>query len=166
MITNVLVCLDGTELGEAILPLAADIAERFSSKIVLLNVIFKPFHVRGIEKAEIVVKQSAWIPENEEKVDNYLEQFAEILRKRSLDVECVTIEGTIEESIITYARTYKIGLIALATHDRSSLSRMFLGSTTDFVIRKSGIPVLVLCPDNSPVSYAGKKQTDTKSLGL
>jgi nucleotide-binding universal stress UspA family protein len=166
MIANVLLCLDGTGLGAAILPLAAEIAERFSSKIVLLNVLFSPFRVRGLDKAEIVVKQSTLIPEYEEEVDNYLEQLAETLRKKGLTVECVTIEGTIEESIIVYARKYEIDLIALATHDRSSFCRFFLGSTTDYVIRKSGIPVLILCPDNAPDLDARKLSSETNFYPL
>jgi len=145
MIENILVCLDGTGLSESILPLATEIAERFGSKVVLLNVLIVPLHLSGVGKAEIVVKQSTWVSEREEEVDDYLEQIAEPLRKRGLDIECVTIEGSVEESIITYAKTYDVGLIAMASHGRSGLNRLVSGSATESVLRKSGIPVLAVC---------------------
>jgi nucleotide-binding universal stress UspA family protein len=145
---NILVCLDGSDLSEAILPPVTAIAERFHSKVVLLNVILVPTVLASLGKTEIEPSESTQLTESEEKAYDYLEDIAETWRKKGLDVECATVEGTIEESIITYARTYKIGLIALTTHDRGALSRLIVKSTTDFVLRKSGIPVLAICPDN------------------
>jgi nucleotide-binding universal stress UspA family protein len=147
---NILVCLDGSRLSEAILPPVAAIARRFNSKVVLLNVIVVPSVLDGLGKTEIEPSESTQPTEPEEKAYDYLEDIAETWREKGLDVECATVEGTIEESIITYARTYKIGLIALATHDRGALSRLIAKSTTDFVLRKSGIPILAICPDNVP----------------
>jgi nucleotide-binding universal stress UspA family protein len=147
---SILVCLDGSKLNEAILPHVAAIAEHFHSKIVLLNVIVVPLVFTGLGKIEIEPSESTPMMEFEEKVDGYLEDIAENWRDKGLDVECATVVGTIEESILTYAKTYKIDLIALATHDRGALSRLIVKSTTDFVLRKSGIPVLAICLDNVP----------------
>ncbi len=146
MIENILVCLDGSKLSEAILPLAAELAEQFGSKVVLLNVIVVPTVLAGFGETEIELTQSTRSSEQEEKVDYYLESLAQTLREKGLDVECVTVEGTVEESIITYAKTYEIGLIALTMYGRSGFSRSILGSTTELVLRKSGIPVLAICP--------------------
>jgi nucleotide-binding universal stress UspA family protein len=154
MIENILICLDGTELSESILPLAVEIAERFGSKIVLLNVLIVPLYLSGIGRAEVVVKHSVQISEHEEEVDTYLERIAEPLRKRGLDVDCVTIEGTVEESIMAYARTYEVGLIAMVSHGRSGLNRLVSGSATESVLRKSGIPVLAVCPSKAVKAVA------------
>jgi nucleotide-binding universal stress UspA family protein len=147
---NILVCLDGSRHNEAILPLVAEIAEHFSSKVTLLNVIIVPGVLTDIGKTEIEPSESTQLTESEEKTYDYMETTAETWREKGLDVECATVEGTVEESIITYARTHKIGLIALTTCDRGVLSRLIIKSTTDFVLRKSGIPVLAICPDNVP----------------
>ena len=146
MIENILVCLDGSKLSEAILPLAAELAEQFGSKVVLLNVIVVPTVLAGFGETEIEPTQSTRSSEQEEKVDYYLESLAQTLREKGLDVECVTVEGTVGESIITYAKSYEIGLIAIAMYGRSGLRRCILGSTTELVLRKSGIPVLAICP--------------------
>ena len=149
MIENILVCLDGTELSESILPLATEIAEHFGSKIMLLNVLIVPLHLSGVGKVEVVLKQSSQVSEREEEMDNYLERTAEPLRKRGLNVECITVEGTVEESIIACARKYDVGLIAMASHGHSGLGRIILGSATESVLRKSGIPLLTVCPDKA-----------------
>jgi len=145
---NILVCLDGSYLSEAILPSVIALAEHFHSKIVLLNVIVVPSVLAGLGKTEIEPGDSARLTESEEKAYDYLDDIAETWREKGLNVECATVEGTLEESITTYAKTYEIDLIALTTHDRGALSRLIVKSTTDFVLRKSGIPVLVICPDN------------------
>jgi nucleotide-binding universal stress UspA family protein len=149
MIESVLVCLDGSKLSEAILPLAAELAKQFGSKVVLLNVIVMPTVFADLGKTELEPTQSTQFSEQEKEANYYLESIARTLRDKELDVECVTVEGTIEESIITYARAYGISLIALATHGRSGLSKLILGSTTEFVLRESGIPVLAICPDKT-----------------
>jgi nucleotide-binding universal stress UspA family protein len=161
MFENILVCLDGSKLSEAILPLAAELAKRFGSRVVLLNVIVVPTVLAGFGKTEIEPTQSTQFSEQEseqeEESNYYLESIAGTLREKGLDVECVTVEGTIEESIITYARNYEIGLIALSTHGNSGLSRFILRSTTEFILRKSGIPVLAICPRGTPVLNAGDR---------
>ena len=45
--------------------------------------------------------------------------------------------------IVEYAQSAEIDLIVMATHGRAGLGRLFLGSVTDEVIRRAGIPVLV-----------------------
>jgi nucleotide-binding universal stress UspA family protein len=147
---NILVCLDGSAAGEAIIPYAAALAGRFGSKVVLLKVSILPALLAGLGEAEIEPDESSEPDESEEDTSCYLERIARFLREEGLDVECVTITGPLEESIITFGRTFGIGLIAMSTHDRGILSRLISGSTTDFVLRKSGIPVLSICPDNIP----------------
>lgn len=157
MIDRILVCLDGSRLSEVILPIVAEVAKRFCSKVVLLNVIVVPTALAGLGKTEIETTRSIQFTAREEKAYNYLESIAETWREKGLDVECVTVEGTIEESIITYARTYEISLIALVTHGRAGLGRFLPGSTAETVLRKSGIPVLAICPDKTSLLNTGDK---------
>lgn len=149
MIKNILVCLDRTEFSESILPIATEIAERFSSKILLLSVFVEPTVLFGRGETIIESEPRSEVSEQEAEMGDYLERIAGPLREKGLEVECTTVRGTIEESIITCAKTYEISLIALATHDRSAFSRLVFRSTTDYVLRKSGIPILAICPQKS-----------------
>jgi nucleotide-binding universal stress UspA family protein len=148
MFENILVCLDGSELAETILPFVAELAERLGSKVVLLSVLVMPAMFSGLGETVVEPEPSTGVPEHEAKIDYYLECTAEPLRQRGLHVECATVEGTVEESILAYAKAYEISLIALATHGCGRLGRLAFGSTTDFVLRKSGIPVLSISTAN------------------
>lgn len=150
MFNKILVCLDGSKVSEAILPFVAELAETFSSTVLLMNVFIVPTLLHGLGKAEIDPNWSMEIPEYHEDAVSYLKSAAGPLLKRGLDVECIIVEGTVEESIIACARAYKINLIALVSHNRGTLGRLVQGSTTDFVIRKLGIPILLVNP-NAPV---------------
>ncbi len=148
MFENILVCLDGTKFSEAIIPIVAELAMHFRSKIILLNVIIVPFLPVSVGKIELEPKQSTEISEGEEEAARYLDYTARTLMDRGLDVDCVIVEGTVEESIIACARTYKANLIALASHNRCRLISFVLGSITDFIQKKARIPVLSINPQS------------------
>jgi nucleotide-binding universal stress UspA family protein len=54
--------------------------------------------------------------------------------------------GSPGESIVSYADENGFGLIALVTHGRSGLGRLVFGSVADFIIRRSGLPILLIKP--------------------
>jgi nucleotide-binding universal stress UspA family protein len=149
MFNNILVCLNGTKHSEAILPFVAELAETFHSKVLLLNVLIIPTLLNGLGKAEIDPNWSIEISECNKDAANYLNFVAGPLLERGLDVECLIVEGTVEESIVACAKAYKVGLIAMITNNRGILSKLVQGSTTNFVIKKLGIPILLLNPKAS-----------------
>ncbi|WP_227377757.1 universal stress protein [Haladaptatus halobius] len=65
-----------------------------------------------------------------------------------LDLETVTAvqRGFADETILDYIDDHDIDLVVMGTHGRTGLSRYFLGSVTERVIRSAPIPVLVLRP--------------------
>jgi nucleotide-binding universal stress UspA family protein len=146
MFENILVCLDGTRFSEAIIPIVAELATQFHSKVILLNVIIMPSLLEGLGKVELGPERLTVESEYEEEAARYLDYTAITLRERGLDVECVTVEGTVEESILACARTYKASLIALVNHNHCRFSRFVLGSITDIIQKKAGIPVLSINP--------------------
>jgi nucleotide-binding universal stress UspA family protein len=134
MFERILVCLDGSELAEQILPFAKQQALRFSSEVHLLHVV---------EKTD---QEHERIGSEEFQAPLYLENTAASLRKNGIDVNCVTMEGTAGEVILDYADQHHMGLIAMATHGRSGLGRAVRGSVANFVLRESGLPILSLKP--------------------
>jgi nucleotide-binding universal stress UspA family protein len=153
MLEKILVCLDGSELAEAILPLVTDLAKRLGSKVILLRVLVKPTWFSGLGETVIEPRQSIETSECEVNIDAYLERVARLLWEKGLDVECESIEGPIGESIVTYAKANEVSLIALATHGHGRLKKLALGSIADFVLRKSGIPVISISPVSTSVRH-------------
>jgi nucleotide-binding universal stress UspA family protein len=147
MFQKILVCLDGSKLAEQILPYAAEQAARFGSSLVLFQVVSLASipAPTGIESVPVVVPDNL-LAEAEAAAKDYLDGLAPPLRERGLKVQCVTVIGHPAESIVSYAEENRFDLVAIATHGRSGLRRLVFGSVADYVIRKSGLPILLIKP--------------------
>jgi len=151
MFERILVCLDGSELAEQILPYATEQALRFNSKLMLLQVVNMPSSVYTASVAgelpqtgDIIAKQ---IQTQEVEARAYLDRVTKSLQKRGMNVEYVVL-GPLQpgKAIVKYAQDNAIDLICIATHGRSGLGRVVFGSVADLVLRESGLPILVIKP--------------------
>ncbi len=57
------------------------------------------------------------------------------------------VEGSPKVEIVRYARTQEIDLIVLATHGRSGLAHIIIGSVAESVVRTAPCPVLTVRPE-------------------
>jgi nucleotide-binding universal stress UspA family protein len=57
------------------------------------------------------------------------------------------VEGSPKEAIVRYARTQEIDLIVLATHGRTGLAHLLIGSVAENVVRTAPCPVLTVRPE-------------------
>jgi nucleotide-binding universal stress UspA family protein len=152
MFEKIVVCLDGSELAEQILPYAAEQALHFGSVVVLLRVVPEPVIVTpgipGVAGTILVTSRMEQRVEKEESESGmYLRAVAErLLAGHRLHAECVTLLGAPGQSIVEYATANEVGLIAIATHGRSGPGRAIFGSVADFVLRQSRLPILLVRP--------------------
>ena len=152
MFNKILVCFDGSELAEKILPYAVEEAVRFDSDLVLFRVISEPYiiglalpgmpgipiNAPNTEKLEIEEVQEA---------KEYLKSIADKLQtEKNLRVSYDSVIGTPGPAIIEYCEKQKIELIAMVTHGRSGPGRVILGSIAEYVIRHSTLPILLMRP--------------------
>lgn len=139
MFKRILVCLDGSELAEHILPHVAEIAAQGSARVILLKVL--PESIGGItgisQKTPASVRQRA---------EEYLKGVASPLEAAGAETSCVSLLGKAEEVIVRYARDNQIDLIAMATHGRGGLQNTLFGSVAQHVLRESGLPLLLIRP--------------------
>ena len=154
MFKKILVCLDGSDLAEQILPYVKEQAKSFKSTVVLLHVTPEPvIEAPGIPGEPGYPLQTKSMLRGMEKEmirsEEYLGNLALGFKKLGIRTKCEILEGLAGESIIKYAKANSINLIALVTHGRSGVGRMILGSTADFVIRESGLPILIIRPQHN-----------------
>jgi nucleotide-binding universal stress UspA family protein len=149
MFTRILVPLDGTPEGERALPVAAEIARRFDATVLLLQVTPGYGQVIGVTATEPfgagagAMQAAAEVAARAEaSASAYLDR----LRSEFGSDEWITdiAEGDSAAAIVEAARKFGADLIVMATHARTGLKRLFLGSVADDVIRQAGIPVLVV----------------------
>jgi nucleotide-binding universal stress UspA family protein len=151
MFKNILVCLDGSQFAEQIIPYALEQASAFKSKITLLRVVSMPGIVAlNIPGSPGVPAHSSSMPEHHqrdrEEAKAYLKRAAQPFHERGLQVKSVTLEGPPGSTIINYASENNIDLIAIASHGHSGLRHLLFGSVAEFVVRESGVPILMIRP--------------------
>lgn len=139
MFKKILVCLDGSDLAEHVLPHVSDMVEQGPTKIVLLKVL--PETIGGVTG---VSQKTPWTMQ--QRAEEYLRGLASPLEAAGIEVTCVTTLGKAEEVIIRYARDNHIDLIAMATHGRGGLQNTLFGSVAQHVLRESGLPMLLVRP--------------------
>ena len=153
MFSNILLPLDGSELGEKALPVAQDLARAFSATVHLVQAASRQPELeagRGsgftsVQEAEFQRSMARRLVETQiAKGKEYLEGVAERLKTAGLKVETAIREGAADEKIVEYAKQHGVDLIVMGTHGHGRLRTFFLGSVTDRVVRSAVAPVLVL----------------------
>lgn len=152
MFEKILVCLDGSGAAERILSYITDDALRLHSKVILLRVVSPPetiipVNIPGSPGIPVSTKGAIRQTITEEnEAETYLKRIAEPLRGKGLNLECVVLPGFAGEAIMNYAQENDCKLIAISTHGHGGLRRLALGSTADFVVHRSPLPVLTVRP--------------------
>lgn len=141
-LTEVLVALDGSELSELVLPYVEDIALKLSLKVTLVRVI------SGISAAFVAEHPYEGSTEVQTALENecneYLQNHADRLAAKGLEVERIVMRGAPAIQILDLIRQRPHDLVVLATHGRSGINRMIMGSVAEKIIRASNDPILVV----------------------
>lgn len=145
MSNPILVPLDGSELAEESLPLAIELAERWREPLHLVAVhesvsIFiapeaGPSSLMGLDQ------------EVRKNLKGYLERTAErVAAGRGTTVLPVLLDGDVVHALAHHATSQIARLVVMTTHGRGGVSRMFLGSVADKLIRHLRCPVILATP--------------------
>ena len=97
---------------------------------------------------QAVLQKMDTLQENlKEQANKYLNGVAEKLRAEGLTVKTkVDVDEKPAHAILEDVETAPADVVAIETHGRSGLSRFFLGSVADKVVRGSHVPVLLHRP--------------------
>jgi nucleotide-binding universal stress UspA family protein len=147
MYRKILVPLDGSELAERVLPHVEPLARCMDAEVILFRV-----PIYAYEAAHVVsgIPTYATKPLPEERAaaikeaHDYLERVKQDLEKSGLRVSTALKEGATSASIIEFARSENVDLIAMSTHGRTGLRRAIFGSVAEDVLRNTGKPVLLI----------------------
>ncbi len=133
----VLVPLDGSEFSESALPAALTIARRWNARLEIVTVQTDP---SMLAQDLLELPSYGWF-------EQYVEEVAERVHGEAGFTVCATVlKGSPAEAIQNHAAARGVDLVVMATHGRGPMSRFWLGSTADGLIRRSTIPILLLRP--------------------
>ncbi|GHO42335.1 universal stress protein [Ktedonospora formicarum] len=147
MFKRVLVPLDGSELSECVLPLAAIIARKAGGSLILLRC------VRMIDDlASRIAYNNAYAlfmynydeTDSTEEARRYLVHVAHTRVPDDVQVQKYVLTGEPASAILMFAQEQQADLIVASTHGRSGFKKWMLGSVTQKLVRHNSIPVLVV----------------------
>lgn len=139
----ILVPLDGSERAEAILPHAEDLAQCYRAKVIFLLVVEPEPLIVGPDVVYPVVNQEM-MAERTKAAESYLADRRAEFEARGIEVETRVAHGPVVEEIINRAERSKVDLIAMASHGRTGLSRVFYGSVAAGVLHKVDRPLFLI----------------------
>lgn len=152
MAKTILVPLDGSTFAEHALPVATGLARASGGRLHLVQVHEVP--VVPTSPDLLVPYDAQWDSALRQQEEEYLGSVANRVAERAgIQARTELLSGPAEMALATYAREMDVDLVVMTTHGRSGLSRMWLGSVADGVIRRSQVPVLLLRPSHAEVDY-------------
>ena len=168
---KILIPLDGSDFSLQIIRVVLDFFDPRDVSLILLRVAQPPSLPLEASSARTLLSGSLPLSGSYETYASAVEQEYEAAEKELQAVRAQLMEalqpeadhlrslgyavkmevefGDPAQRIVQYASDEGIGLIAMATHGRSGLSRLMLGSVAERVLRSASVPVLLLRPDPS-----------------
>jgi nucleotide-binding universal stress UspA family protein len=145
MYRSILVPLDGSRFGEHALPLALSLARRAGASLHLVEV-----HTAYLYAESGLVYDDQIDTMLREQERGYLEAVVKRLRAVSpVPISHILQDGAVSDTLAAQAAATGVDLIVMTTHGRGPLSRFWLGSIADELVRRAAVPVLLVRPEET-----------------
>ncbi|WP_129626520.1 universal stress protein [Candidatus Oscillochloris fontis] len=142
---HILIPLDGTELAEQATNVVLQMRGSHAAHLDLVRVVEPLVHgftLSGVEPViDVEAQEQAW-----QQATLYVEEVAVPLRAKGHVVMTYAPIGHIANALLERAEKDGVALIAMTTHGRKGMARMFMGSVADKVLRSTTLPVLIYRP--------------------
>jgi nucleotide-binding universal stress UspA family protein len=149
MYKTILVPLDGSARAEYILPHVENLAINYKAKVILLQVM-EPLQIVNpsihvTDALTDTVKESLNdFNRRYEEINTYLSGRQGEFKEKGIDVRKFVEQGPVVETVISVAQRENADLIAMASHGRSGMSRVFYGSVAAGVLQQIDRPMLLI----------------------
>ena len=133
---KIVVALDGSGRGESILPDAFRLAKKFGSTLDVVRVALPIVNPSGVGEIRM-------IPCPPDDPMPYLNAVVERAKNEGIDAHAVGLEGRACTQILHHVEESGADLLCMATHGRTGLTRVIMGSIAEEMLRKVSCPVLL-----------------------
>ena len=143
MFKRILVPLDGSELAERALPVAARLARASEGTLLLLRVADIPIENQPGKTPAQTYGEKA-LEKGLDTALEYLESIAVSEEVADIDIEAEALLGAVAPTILSCAQSRDADMIVMCSHGYTGFKRWSMGSVTEKVARQSPVPVLVV----------------------
>jgi nucleotide-binding universal stress UspA family protein len=144
-IQRILLATDFSKHSVTAMKYACELVERFSAELHLLHALETHIATTPVFGIGLVLPQ--YLHESRVAAEKALVSVLDPQWSTGRKVVQVLVEGSAKVEIVRYARAQAIDLIVLATHGRSGLDHVIIGSVAESVVRTAPCPVLTVRPE-------------------
>ena len=148
MYKTILVPLDGSKRAEAIVPHVEQLALKYGAKVIFLQVVQPHATLSGVDAVPGEVYRKAY-EQQQLEAQKYLEGMAGTFREKGIATAAHIVSGRIIDQILSVAEREQIDLVAIASHGRTGLARVFYGSIAAGILNRIDRPLLLVRSRNS-----------------
>ena len=139
---KILVPVDFSDITTEVLDYAIHLANEDSSSITVLHVA-PPSPIFPGPDAEPIMMQT-YVNEELQREKEELRAITEHIQKQGVEANSVLLQGSIIDTIIDEAKEMQADMIVMGKESHGLLYRTLLGTTSEGVIRRARIPVLII----------------------
>ena len=140
---------EGSDSEGAAISLAVRLARRFDADLRLVRVETTPLIIQTMVPTSELITEQALLDERLARLRKLEALGTECRALGDIRVMTVLEDGPVSPTLRDYARRFNVDLIVMSSHSRGGVKRIALGSATDYLIRHTNIPVLVVRPSDS-----------------
>jgi nucleotide-binding universal stress UspA family protein len=142
MYHKILVPLDGSKRAERILPHVEEMAKRYKAKIILLQVV--EYKALTTSQGALINLSDQELDQAKKQAETHLKGLQGGFRGKNIESKIHVIYGSVVEGILNMAAQEDVDLIALASHGRGGLARVFYGSVAAGLLHRVDRPLLII----------------------
>ena len=139
----ILVPLDMSPRAERILPHVEDLAHRYEAKVIFLYVLEHNNGIVGPNGSQVDLSEEV-VRKRKKEAEIYLASWQGEFREKGITARTRLEHGPVVATIINVAEREKADLIAMASHGRGGVSRVFYGSVAAGVLQRVDRPLLLI----------------------
>ena len=144
MFSKILIPLDGSENGEAVLPYIKELTCRLKSEVTLLQVVAPGQYVHTVGGLNYILFSEQHVETMRADAKQYLEKVGRKLTDTKATIRFEVKTGHTAQEIIKFADETNTRLVAISTHGRSGVRRWISGNVAYKVLQAGHTPLLLV----------------------
>jgi nucleotide-binding universal stress UspA family protein len=144
MFTSILLPTDGSDLSDKATATAVQFAKLNQARIVAISVI-QPLPFTAVGDGGVMIDSGQFATQMQTAARSHIDKVAAAANAAGVPFEgLITMSPSPSDEIVEAAKKFNCDIILMASHGRSGLNRLLLGSETQKVLAHTTLPVMVL----------------------
>jgi nucleotide-binding universal stress UspA family protein len=144
ILKKILVPLDGSREGEAVIPHVEWFASGLGAEVVLFQALAGGYHTITAKGYEYAIYPEQQVASEKAFAEDYLARVGKQLKEKGITLRVEVRTGNAAEEIIEFAGEVSADMVAMSTHGRSGVRRWVLGSVAEKVLLGGDKPLLLV----------------------